>query len=281
MKPISPELSVHIAAEVTSLATCWKLTRSDGVVLGFTSHDCDIVFEDLTYLASSGFVPSAVASNCELSVDNMEIEGIVDGVVVKEDEIIAGKYDLAKVEIFMLGYKDVLQGKLNLRSGWIGEIQYGNGKFIAEVRGLMQSMVQIIGQLYSPSCRAKFCDSKCGLNITNYTVIGNVSSFHDRQIFTDLSRKEVVGWFSMGKVTFLSGKNSGLSMEIKEFQAGGIITLVLSMPYAIEIGDRYSLQAGCSKTLEICTNRFNNSVNFRGEPHVPGIDSVLRTAGTR
>ena len=263
------------------MATCWKLTRRDAVVLGFTSHDRDIIFDSVSYVAASGFVPTAVASNSDLSVDNLEIDGMVDGAVITEDDIRAGLYDFAQIEIFMVNYSDLTQGELNLRTGWIGQVQYGKGRFVAEVRGLMQSMIQLVGELFSPSCRAKLGDARCGLDIESYTVTGSVTSFTDSQLFVDSSRTEASGYFSMGKITFTSGNNNGLSMEVKEFDGGGIINLVFSMPYAIQVGDAYSMQAGCDKSFNSCVTRFNNAVNFRGEPNIPGTDAMLTTAGTR
>jgi uncharacterized phage protein (TIGR02218 family) len=53
------------------------------------------------------------------------------------------------------------------------------------------------------------------------------------------------------------------------------------MPYPITAGDSYTLQQGCDKTIGTCSNRYNNAINFRGEPHVPGLDKMLETAGTR
>lgn len=281
MKPISSQLLSHLSSEVTTLATCWKLTRRDNVVLGFTSHDRDIIFDGITYLAATGFVPTSVASSSELSVDNMDIEGMVDGEIILESEILAGIYDFAEIEIFMVNYSDLTQGALNLRTGWIGEVKYGKGRFVAEVRGLMQSLTQIIGELYSPSCRAKLGDSRCGLDIEDFTVTGNITSLSSNQLFKDSSRTEDSGYFTMGKITFASGNNNGLSMEVKDFSGNGIITLVFPMPYAVQVGDTYSMQAGCDKNFNTCIAQFDNAVNFRGEPHVPGIDAMLKTAGTR
>jgi hypothetical protein len=42
MKIISPELAEHLAGEVTTLATCWQITRCDAVVLGSTDHIRDL-----------------------------------------------------------------------------------------------------------------------------------------------------------------------------------------------------------------------------------------------
>ena len=42
MKSTAPELAAHLACEVTTLATCWKITRRDDHVLGFTDHVRDL-----------------------------------------------------------------------------------------------------------------------------------------------------------------------------------------------------------------------------------------------
>jgi len=39
MKSITPQLQNHLEQEVTTLTTCWRLTRRDGTVLGFTELD--------------------------------------------------------------------------------------------------------------------------------------------------------------------------------------------------------------------------------------------------
>jgi hypothetical protein len=38
VETISSALAEYLAGEVTTLATCWKITRRDGVVLGFTDQ---------------------------------------------------------------------------------------------------------------------------------------------------------------------------------------------------------------------------------------------------
>jgi uncharacterized phage protein (TIGR02218 family) len=279
MKIISEQLAGHIAGEVTTLATCWKLTRRDGTITGFTSHDRDITYLGLIYQASSGFTPSAVANNSELSVDNLDIEGVIDSSSITESDIGAGLYDYAQIEIFMVNYNDTSQGALNLRTGWLGEVQFGRGRFVAEVRGLMQNLAQAIGELYSPSCRAKLGDSRCKVSMAAFTLTGSVTSVISNQIFSDSTRGEDDGWFNGGKITFTSGNNDGLSMEIKEYRNKQII-LVLPMPFSVASSDSYSMQAGCDKSFETCAAKFTNAINFRGEPHVPGVDKMLTTAGT-
>ena len=53
------------------------------------------------------------------------------------------------------------------------------------------------------------------------------------------------------------------------------------MPFTVNTGDNYSMIAGCDKTFETCKTKFSNTINFRGEPYVPGTDRMLETSSTR
>jgi uncharacterized phage protein (TIGR02218 family) len=47
------------------------------------------------------------------------------------------------------------------------------------------------------------------------------------------------------------------------------------MPFAIQVGDTFTYAPGCDKTRETCCNKFNNILNFRGFPDIPGMDQYL------
>lgn len=280
MKTISNALKNHLAGEVTTLATCWKLTRRDETALGFTSHDSDLIIDALTYRAASGMTPSMVASTANLAVDNLEVEGLLSDDAITETDILAGLYDFAEIEIFQVNYADLTQGKMMLRRGWLGEVSLSRGHFVAEVRGLTQRLSQTLGELFSPSCRASMGDSRCKVNLAGYTSTASVTEVVSQQRIKASGLSQASGYFDYGLITFTSGANDGLSMEVKTYTTGDV-TLVLPMPYAIEVGDGFSIHAGCDRTFETCVTRFNNALNFRGEPHLPGLDRMLQTAATR
>ncbi len=118
------------------------------------------------------------------------------------------------------------------------------------------------------------------MDLAAYTVTGTLTSVTAAYVFADAARTELGDYFSHGLLTFTSGANAGLSMEVREYNAGKF-TLFLPMPHAIAIGDAYSAVAGCDKYVDTCIGRFCNALNFRGEPHVPGMDRVLETSATR
>jgi uncharacterized phage protein (TIGR02218 family) len=285
MKQISSTLAAHIAGEVTTLATCWKLTRRDSVIYGFTDHDANIVFAGVTYKAATGFTPSVIQNSGSLSVDNLDVEGMISSGSITEADILAGLYDYGEVEIFQVNYSDFTQGALKLKRGWLGEVSYHKQQFIAEVRGLTQVLAQTIGELYSASCRATLGDSRCKIDMALHTVTGTVTAPVSSQQCIDSARGEASDVFTFGTITFTSGANHGLSMELKEYLytagIGGRMIMALPLPYPIGAGDAYTLTKGCDKTIGTCLSRFNNVVNFRGEPAVPGLDRMLETAGTR
>jgi len=285
MKDVSNALGAHLAQDVTTLATCWKVTRRDGVILGFTDHDMDLVFDGVSYQAETGFTPSAIQNSADLRVDNLDMEGMLSSGSLTEAEIRAGVYDFAAIDVFVVNYRDISQGALQLRRGWLGEVAMGQKAFVAEVRGLTQRLSQSVGELYSPSCRATLGDGRCKINLALHTVSGTVSAVSSALMFSDSSRIEASGLFSFGKVTFSSGANVGISMEIKDYAlngaVGGVFSLVLPLPYGLQVGDGFQVSKGCDKTLGVCAGRFANVANFRGEPLVPGLDRMLETAGTR
>ena len=59
-------MSDWFAHELTTLAFCWRLDRRDGISLGFTSHDRDLVMGGFLFRAAPGMVPSALEQSAGL-----------------------------------------------------------------------------------------------------------------------------------------------------------------------------------------------------------------------
>ena len=102
MRTLTGDQKTHIAQENTTFATCLKLTFPDASVVGYTNHDKDLVVSSVTYSASSGYTPSDVKNTDQLNVNNMDIQGLIITGGVTENDIAAGKYDGAAVEMFII-----------------------------------------------------------------------------------------------------------------------------------------------------------------------------------
>ncbi len=280
VRSVSSQFEAHLQGECTTLATLWKLTRRDGVVMGFTDHESDINFESLLYKARSGFQPTAVNNKSDFSVDNIDIDGILDASDIREDDLQTGIYDYAELEIHMINYADITQGSLLLKRGWLGEVRLTRGQFVAEVRGLAQKLSQQTGRFYAEQCDASLGDARCKVDVSGVTGTSVVKSVTSRSAFQTFTSVGGGSFFKGGVLTWTTGANAGRSMEVKEF-IDDQLELVLPMPYDIAINDAFEVAPGCDKTRRTCREKFGNLLNYRGFPDLPGQDKIYETSSTR
>jgi hypothetical protein len=107
------------------------------------------------------------------------------------------------------------------------------------------------------------------------TVIGDLSHVTSRSVFRDSARTEAVNFFAGGTITITQAgsDNEGLQREVKSYAVDGTFTLQLPFPYDVAVSDDYEATAGCAfRFSEDCKTKFDNGNNFRGFPHVPGVD---------
>ena len=193
MRTASAALTNHLAGETTNLAICWKLTLTNSTVMGFTDHTADLVISGVTYKAATGISPTSVETKAQFSVDNLDVDGVLDSSAITESDIMGGKYDFAEVVVFMVNVTDLTQGIITHRHGWLGEVSLKNSQFTAEVRGLTQKLQQNIGEVYSPTCRAVLGDTRCKVNLAGFTVAGTVTGITSRQIFVASAMLQAAG----------------------------------------------------------------------------------------
>jgi uncharacterized phage protein (TIGR02218 family) len=277
MRSTTLSMEVHLQGELTSLATCWHVTLLDGTELGFTDHDADITVAGLVYLAASGYTATAIETTGALNVDNMDVEGMLEAPSISEDDLSTGKWDHAAIEIFMVDWNHPDAGRLVQRKGTLGEINGEGTRFKAEIRGLMQALQSSIGQIYQPACRADFGDAKCKFDVSTVTTLCTVTTVSaDGRTINAGELVLPAGQYTGGKITFVTGPNAGISAEIKSNDVG-FVTLQLPTPYPPVAGDTFNAVRGCLKRFaEDCRDTYDNAINFRGEPHLPGMNKIMQ-----
>lgn len=290
MRSASVALAAHLAGNGHTMATCWKVTRTDTQVFGFTSHDADLPVDGVTYLAATGMDRSAIESREGLSVDNAEAAGFLDSAAITEADLRAGLWDHAEIRIFEVNWADLTMGTLKQMRGWLGEATLEDDRYKIELRGLMTALNASIGELYTPGCRARLGDARCQKDLTDYTTTATVFVVTDnREFTTDLAAQTVRltpsttgappdGYFDGGLLTWLTGGNAGRGAEVKVY-ASGDIELQLAMPNGVQAGDTFSVQSGCLKDRATCFTKFGNVVNMRAHPDLPGLDKIVRIGG--
>lgn len=163
---IAAALQTHLNGEVTTLATLWTITRKDGTVHRYTDHDQAIVFGGNTYETGVGFNASAIEDKADLSVDNLDLQGIITGDDITPEAIRAGLFDFAQVQIEIINYAAPANGSVVRRKGWLGEVKRNDvGAFSAELRGLSQALIEQTVKVYTPACQVDLGSTKCGIPV--------------------------------------------------------------------------------------------------------------------
>lgn len=256
---------------VTTLTWCWRIDRRDGVTIGLTAHDRDLVVDGLAYRAAPGMVPSAIMRDDTLDAAVMAVEGALSHGAIGAGELSAGRYDGARVTVFAVDW-EASGTPVPVATGRIGGVETRRGSFSAELLGAEMRLDAPVVEATSPGCRATLGDRRCRVAMAPRRRIARV-------VAQDGARLTLAagGQFARGQLRWIGGANGGLSAMVLAADADGV-TLELPPRFG-GAGALVELSEGCDGTLGTCRDRFGNVANFRGEPYLPGIDLLTRYPG--
>lgn len=259
------------------LCRAWAVERADGVTLGFTDHDGDLAFEGIAFAARSGMTARALQQSTGLAVDNSEAVGALSAEGLREADLAAGRWDGARVRIWELDWAVPGQRRL-LFAGRLGELTREGQSFRAELRGLGEALNAGRGRVVQPLCSAVLGDGQCRANLEQpgYVLQARAVAVRDGGAEIGLGAVAGVapGWFSQGQVRVLDGAGAGLAGVVRADRTdsgGRVVALWQAIP-GLAAGDLLRLEPGCDKRLETCRLKFDNVLNFRGFPDIPGDD---------
>jgi uncharacterized phage protein (TIGR02218 family) len=277
MKTLHPGLAAHLAGGVTTLARCWRLTRRDGVVMGFTDHDGDLTFDAVVHRARSGLEPSEAEAELGFAVASLDVAGVLHSAGLTEADIARGLYDGAEVETWLVDWSEP-DNRQRLDVMVIGEITRGDVGFVAELRSAAHRFDEERGRLFTSRCGADLGDARCRWPVVPVAAVVSSSSGPAHLMALGLGA-HAAGRFTGGKLAFKTGPNAGHAVEIRRHGLDGAVAsfdLWLDMPHPVGVGDGFELTPGCDKSFATCRGTFGNGVNFQGFPHMPGTDYLLQ-----
>lgn len=283
-RALSEAMAEALAGGATTFCRCWLVERTDGVSLGFTDHDGALAFGGNVFEPNSGFAQSEIERGLGLSVDNMEAQGALRSDAVTEADVLAGRYDGAKVTQWLVDWSAPARREV-VFAGHVGEIRRGTQAFEVEFTGLAEPLNRPRGRVYLRRCDAELGDARCGVSLTG--VPGEVIALRGERLFAVSGFGDAVaypaGWASLGRLVWTQGGNAGEAAPVRLFSRvpGGGAEVELWAPpgVAAAVGDRFELFAGCDKAAETCRDKFGNLAGFRGFPHMPGEDWVTAYPG--
>ncbi|KQS49746.1 MULTISPECIES: DUF2163 domain-containing protein [unclassified Sphingomonas] len=264
---------MFLDAELATIAVCWRIERRDGVAIGLTAHDRDLVVDGLVHRAAPGVTPSAIERSAGLEADTMDVAGALTSAAIDERDLLAGRWDGARVALFAVDWTNP-HARVDLGSGLIGAVELGDTGFTAELRGSSAALDRPVVEETSPECRAELGDRRCRVAMAGRRRFARVVACVGPVVTLDVATAGLGG----GLVRWFGGANGGLESAIAA--ADGVAVTLRAVPtFVVEAGALVEVVEGCDKSLATCAARFGNAANFRGEPHLPGIDLLTRYPG--
>lgn len=262
---------------VVALAMCWRIERRDGVAVALTDHDRDLDVDGVTYRAAPGMTPSAIVRAEGLDADTMEVTGALGGAAFRRDDLVAGRWDGARVVMSAVDWSDRTAPPVPLGEGTIGEVEVRDHGFTAELRGAQAALERPVTEATSPACRATLGDARCRVPMAGRRRFARVVAVAGEMLTLDRA-EPVANAYGEGLLRWIGGANGGVTSAVERSDAR-TVTLRTPPPFAVRAGVLVDVVEGCDKRLSTCATRFANVVNFRGEPFLPGIDLLTRYPG--
>jgi uncharacterized phage protein (TIGR02218 family) len=264
-----------VDGELTSIALCWTLERSDGAGIALTSHDERLLVQGSAHEPTPGIAPASVTRALGLEPQSGEVAGALSADALESDDLALGRWDGARARLTAVDWQDNASDAIPLLAGEIGTVALRGDSFSADLRGAATKLQLPACPATSAECRAELGDKRCRVDLAARTSSFTVVSAIDGDLTLDGASDDK---FLLGRLRYLGGANCGLTTVV--IGVDGNIVSVRDLPRApIEPGCRIALREGCDKRFDTCVTRFDNAVNFRGEPHLPGSDLLTRYPG--
>ena len=237
---------------LTYYTSCLRIERTDGYVLCITELDKDLYINDnlldsgfssnvRRYLSAAGYIPTNMEQTSDNAVNNADVEGVLSAVGVQREDIIGGRYDFAKLHMFIWDWKNNALVK-KLGSGHWGEVTLKNGSYVAEFRSLSQQIQQTIGRTYNPECDEQLGGPRCTIALGLYPYKGEANNSTSKiNVIDDTFHMEDDYWNGM-TLTWSTGLNATLSSPVSDYiKAEKKIILSSEMTNYIYRGDQYTV----------------------------------------
>lgn len=275
----------------TKRAMVWKITRKDGEIFAFTSHDRPLIWgsAETEYKPCKSLSATASESASELnSVGSVEIDGILDDASITAADLYAGLFDDAFVDIWVIPWDGLPddQAPFRVAAGFTGKVTRKEWAFTAEILGPGARLQQAsLVEFFTPGCRFDFgvLDANgigCPVNAEALKIAGLVVTRQAARTLVYFTHADPGGsiW-NGGKVRWLTGRNAGIvcQTDTVDFAAGALSLWDLA-PYPPAIGDTFDLLPGCPKTKHACKDIYNVFISYGGFMDVPGPDSLQSNA---
>lgn len=265
-----------------SLYNSQVTSQNSQVVLGFTNHDMVLDFDGVFFLPNYGGDPQAREYTEEVnSSTNTETTFFFDSEAISEEDLKDGAWNGAKFTEWIVNWNDP-EVRYKIATGYLGRSttyhnQNGGLSFKIEMRSLIARLQQrnyFITVKLCPKTFGKQGNGNCRKNL-----FGNIDNLQVTEIINSVtfkvnSTRTIPNYY--GQLTFTSGNRAGITKLVDSFDSATKTIKLRNSANNLAVGDTLEAIAKCDRTLKACMD-FDNTVNFGGFWHVPGIDKTKRT----
>lgn len=266
----------------TTLSGAWIITRRDGQVFGFCDHDRALMVSGVRCEPSAALTASEASASLGMAPDELDAAGAISSATLTERDISAGLWDGADVRAFEV---DWTSGEARpLGAFTLGGIERSGGAFKAELRSRAAGLDRPQGRSFLNTCDARLGDGRCGVDLAlpGRRALGVVVAVAGLSVTLTGLDALSLAHLARGSARAQTGAMANLDpMEIRAARRNGARTVLhIWRPPAAALagGDVVEVTVGCDKSFTTCRDRFGNSDNFRGCPHMPGNTAVTEYA---
>ena len=291
MKPASTALQNLLASRQFFAADLYTFTLIGGGVLRYCAGDRDITAGGNLFTSQGPRLDRKDnKAKCHWKV-GVEVDTLVFDVMPQASDLVNGQpflaacvqgaFDGAELQLeraFMASYGNTSVGTVILFVGRVAEVDLGRAIATFTINSHLELLnLQLPRDLWQPGCVNSLSDASCGVNLASFGVGGSAAAGSSASVVL-ASLGQATSYFDLGKITFASGANAGLTRSVKSWVAGapGSIALLAPLPNAPVAGDAFTIYPGCDKTLgpNGCA-KFANTARFKGYPYVPTPDTAV------
>ena len=272
-------------------AGLYKITLiGGGASYYYSSCDTSILFNGNTYLSPSRSGAlferrgerGKVSLKTGLEVNTLQFTVLPNGATIQGvpflEAVKQGAFDGADVTFShaywaQSNYSSLILpvGVVTQFRGSVAPVQAGRSKAQFTINSYTDRLNQNLPRnIYQAGCINTLFDGGCTLNPASFAVSGSAAAGSIAN-FIGATLSQNTGYFDLGKITFTSGANNGLSRGIKQYIKGSPSTFSLMSPFPVApaTGDTFTIYPGCDKMRATCQGKFANLANFRGFPYIP------------
>lgn len=172
-----------------------------------------------------------------------------------------------KVRLYRLHADDAEQ---EIKTIWIGTVYETKWENITSLKLVTYSVASIFNRnglrlTWGRPCPYSLYDKNCRIVPEQYAIQSIIDSLDGASINVVISVES--GWLSGGYVEWVTdGITERRGLKVQNGNNIGVIGGTQSM----EAGMTVTLYPGCERTISVCSEKFNNVLNYGGQPHMPG-----------